>query len=311
MSERTKISALTMAFVAFVLITFTVSLSGCSQKATFMHDIETYDPETGIREKNIPISKPSGSLVVLKNYDGASDPTWEELISFIEKDNTDKHPYDISSFVCADFAEMLHNHAEKSGIKAGFVAIDIIGTEPHAINVFNTVDKGLVYVDCTGNDPSKKVFKLVNGTVVEDKPPHFDKIAYVVEGKDYGTISVEKATSPNYDFYEEYKLKWAEFRLKMEEYNRDVKEYNAEVSEFVKNLEEYNKLLGGRTVIPDSEEFERLNKMYEALQKDEEELDLKKAELDRRLQSLKAEENELGNHFWESFGVVETIVTYW
>jgi len=304
MHERTLILLLTV-FIATLLI------PGCVQQNSFVHSMEVYDPETGVLEKPIPISKPTGSLVVLKNYDDATDPTWDELISFIEADDTDKHPYDISSFVCADFAEMLHNRAEASGIKAGFVAIDIIGTEPHAVNVFNTVDKGLVYVDCTGNDPTKRVFKLINGTVVEDKPAHFDKIAYIVEGREYGTISIERANSPDYQFYEEYKKKWAEFRLKMEEYNKDVKEYNSEVSEFVKNLEGYNKLLGGRTVIHDSEEYERLNEMYESLKKTEDELDLKKAELDSRLQALKSEEKELGMHFWESLGIVESVEIYW
>ncbi|MFC2041213.1 hypothetical protein ACFLTY_02690 [Chloroflexota bacterium] len=47
--------------------------------------------------------------------------------------------------VCADFADRLHNNAEKAGLRCGFV----LGTM-HAFNVFETTDKGLIYIDDTG-----------------------------------------------------------------------------------------------------------------------------------------------------------------
>lgn len=60
-----------------------------------------------------------------------------------------------------DFAERLHNNAEMAGIRCGLVILDMVGyqdphnlgIEPdagHACNVFNTTDRGLVYIDCTG-----------------------------------------------------------------------------------------------------------------------------------------------------------------
>lgn len=63
--------------------------------------------------------------------------------------------------ICADFAERLHNNAEIAGIRAGYVSLDLIGyTDPanlgipsnsgHALNVFETVDRGLVFIDSTG-----------------------------------------------------------------------------------------------------------------------------------------------------------------
>jgi len=63
--------------------------------------------------------------------------------------------------VCADFAERLHNNAEIAGIRAGYVSLDLVGyTDPanlgipsnsgHALNVFETVDRGLVFIDSTG-----------------------------------------------------------------------------------------------------------------------------------------------------------------
>jgi len=63
--------------------------------------------------------------------------------------------------VCGDFAQRLHNSAELKGVRCGYVSIDLEGyTDPynygissntgHALNVFNTTDKGLIYIDCTG-----------------------------------------------------------------------------------------------------------------------------------------------------------------
>lgn len=63
--------------------------------------------------------------------------------------------------ICADFAERLHNNAELAGIRAGYVSIDLEGYPDsqgygipsdtgHALNVFETTDRGRVFIDCTG-----------------------------------------------------------------------------------------------------------------------------------------------------------------
>jgi len=67
--------------------------------------------------------------------------------------------------ICADFAERLHNEAEMAGIRCAYVSLDMIGyTDPynlgiesdagHACNAFETTDRGLVYIDCTGTSNS-------------------------------------------------------------------------------------------------------------------------------------------------------------
>lgn len=89
--------------------------------------------------------------LVLKNYASAHDPTWVELKAFLLSDKTDVEIYVVGEFVCGDFAETLHNNAEASGIRAAFVIIwwenESVG---HAINAFNTSDRGMVYIDDTG-----------------------------------------------------------------------------------------------------------------------------------------------------------------
>lgn len=86
------------------------------------------------------------------NYPRTHNPTYNELINFLKTDKTDEMIYDYNKRVCADFAIILHNNAEAQGINAGVVSIDLIDIpEGHAINVFNTTDRGFVFIDCTGD----------------------------------------------------------------------------------------------------------------------------------------------------------------
>lgn len=80
----------------------------------------------------------------------AKDPSYEELKAFLKADLTDSVPYDVDSFVCSDYAEAVHNNAEKSGIKAAYVSVYFYERDKgHACNAFSTTDKGMVFVDCT------------------------------------------------------------------------------------------------------------------------------------------------------------------
>jgi len=88
-----------------------------------------------------------GHRIWLHNSTDAKNPTWMELVEFLQSDRTDQRPYDSDSFVCADYAEMLHNNAEKAGIRAAYVY-----TSNHAFNAFTVSDRGLVFVDNTIGD---------------------------------------------------------------------------------------------------------------------------------------------------------------
>ena len=100
--------------------------------------------------KYLNIAGADGHRIKLVNNVNATDPSYEELKRFLKADLTDTIPYEYGSFVCADFAETVHNNAEEQGIKAGYVSVDFYEiTEGHACNVFNTTDEGLVFVDCT------------------------------------------------------------------------------------------------------------------------------------------------------------------
>jgi hypothetical protein len=78
--------------------------------------------------------------------------------------------------ICADFAERLHNDAELAGIRCAYVSIDLSGyPDPyhygissntgHALDAFQTVDRGLVYVDDTNSPGPTRNVTTVNVVV--------------------------------------------------------------------------------------------------------------------------------------------------
>ena len=83
--------------------------------------------------------------------DSAADPTWNELESFLLFDDTNSITYADGNFVCWNFAETLKNNAENAGIRAAYVYVEFVDCKfAHAINAFNTTDRGLVFIDDTG-----------------------------------------------------------------------------------------------------------------------------------------------------------------
>lgn len=150
------------------------------------------------------ISNTYGGFVVLINNVNAVNPTYSQLVSFLSSDKTDKYPYqDVSTGTssysglpedyvdltyvegiingttsqrtprkCSDFAEMLHNNAERAGFRCAYVSIRLSGSG-HALNAFDTTDRGIVYIDCTGFDSVSK-------------PSSCDKVVDVLRvGSDY------------------------------------------------------------------------------------------------------------------------------
>ena len=312
MKKKTIVGSIAIAAIVAVAI-FTGCVEEDVQTSTKLPKIpgltEFFNPNPNVTEQTLPYVKASGLRVCLVNYKNATDPTWDELISFLESDDTDEQPYIEDLFVCADFAEMLHNNAEESGIKALYVGVDFIVGEGHALNAFNTTDKGLVYVDCTRGFSTPITAELTDSE--GRKECEHDKIAYVVEGEEYGLVSIDKATSPEYWFYEDYKQEWEEYDRELETYNSDVEVYNNDVKAYKRDGEAYERAVGGRTYISDHEEYERLNKMYNELKARKNELDIHGNELDARRERLDERQEDLGNYRWESLGVVTNVEVYW
>jgi hypothetical protein len=309
MKIRKTIVLLTILAVIVVVGYFASPFFGSSDiLETFQNITEPfYNPE--ITERTIPYLKASGSQVCLVNYKNATDPTWAELIAFLQRDDTDEYSYVEGSFVCADFAEMLHDNAEVFGIRAAWVGVDFVEGEDHALNAFNTTDKGLVYVDCTRGFSSPITSEL--GDDEEGRACEHDKIAYVVEGKEYGLISIDKATASEYGFYEEYKQKWKELEGDIGAYNSDVEVYNSDLKAYEGDVEAYEQVVGGREYISDHEEYARLNKLYNELIAKESEMESRGNELDARCEQLKERQEGLGYTHWASLDVITGVEVYW
>jgi len=101
----------------------------------------------------------------IHNNPTAVNVTYDEVVGFILSDPTDQVPYGDDRYICIDYAVAVHDDAERRNITAGLVTCDV-GGRPHALNVFNTTDRGLVYIDCTG--------------AAADAPAHsYDKIVQI------------------------------------------------------------------------------------------------------------------------------------
>ncbi len=125
--------------IGLVIIAF-IMFSGCGE-----YDSNIINPHEG----NTYEVGADGEYIELINNPNATDTTYKEVIKFIRSDKTDKIIYDENTFVCADFAEMVHNNAEECGIRSGWVGIDFEYGDSHACNAFNTTDRGIIFIDCT------------------------------------------------------------------------------------------------------------------------------------------------------------------
>jgi len=112
----------------------------------------------------------NGHTITLHNNPYATDPTWNELMHFLQQDTTEQIPYVVGSFVCADYAETLHNNAENAGIRAAYVCLELSGVG-HGCDAFRTPDRGLVFIDDTNSLVATNCDKQVNIVVGQEYLP--------------------------------------------------------------------------------------------------------------------------------------------
>lgn len=74
------------------------------------------------------------------------DPTYQEALQFINDDRTDANQYDDETYTCANFAADFKNNAFKEGFQSGYVIIEF-PVWGHAIVCFNTIDRGLIFIE--------------------------------------------------------------------------------------------------------------------------------------------------------------------
>ena len=143
-----------------------------------------------------------GHTTTLVNNESAVDLNYKQLVEFIKKDKTNEITYNNTSFVCSDTAERVHNNAEAIGFRSAWVYIDfenesatlnpatnalVVG---HACNLFNTTDKGLIAIDCTGGscpsdaDASIDLSKWDNEVSLVKNGEYIPRLLYSFPGSD-------------------------------------------------------------------------------------------------------------------------------
>jgi len=251
--------------------------------------------------RQLPYNGTYGFRVVLENNPDAKDPTWDQVVAFLKADKTDEMEYVAADFMCGSFAQEVHNNAERAGIRAAFVGIDLAGESiGHAVNAFNTTDRGLVYIDSTGETAQAYEMALLKPEASGDgssvSPLDGDRVAYVKKGKELGFISLNVNPSPEYAYYENYSIKSLDFEAKLTDFNNKVKAYNADVQDF-------NQWVEGTTFTADSSEARRAGEWKQQLQMSLYLLKSEEAGLD-------SEKAGLGS-LWEPMGTVSNIDIRW
>ncbi|MCX6004704.1 MAG: hypothetical protein NT082_03435 [Chloroflexi bacterium] len=271
-------------FILLLVLSFTLLLPACEGSA-----------------RQIPYRGIYNFKVLLENNPDAKDPTYEEVKTFLHTDTTDERDYVEKEFVCGAFAQEVHNNAEKAGIKAAWVAINLAGkTVGHALNAFNTTDRGLIFTDSTGDTAEVYSTTLLkpesDDSGNEPSIKTRDRIAYVVKGKELGFISIDIAESPGYVYYEQYCLKRQEYDDKLNKYNNMVQTFNSEV-------QQYNNWISGKIFTVGSSEARKADNWRSGLQLSLYQIKSMKADLDKEKSTLGA--------FWKPMGTVADIDIRW
>jgi len=90
----------------------------------------------------------------------ARDVSYNELKAFLASDTTENHRYIAGIYDCKDFTTELFKKAHIANIRSGWV-VTLDGR--HTFNVFNTLDKGIVFVDATKGDA---IFSVREGNYI-------------------------------------------------------------------------------------------------------------------------------------------------
>jgi hypothetical protein len=261
-----------IAMIATVLLLFIISCTPVSLQETddtVMGNLdEALSKVEGLNQDLAALSKEYETLKegyenleanydkILEGLNGSTlrNPTWPEVEEFIKRDNTDSLPYREGQFDCDGYAITLRDNAWRLGIRSAYVALNYGDEIGHALNAFETTDKGVIFVDCVENDT----------------------IAYVKVGQLYGVIALDAVKTefiacngnpdefwgeltwqsyPNpfsYDYYSNYRGRLDFFNQSVTAYNKAVHEYNSgstkwsyeQLGKWSENLEALDQDLG-------------------------------------------------------------------
>jgi hypothetical protein len=199
--------------------------------------------------EDLPVMNTTYQKLAITEYRYAVNVSYGELLRFLANDTTVMADYEYPNHTCGDFAVQLHDDAEAHGIRSGVVAValnttgyadmeDNIPTSTgannssergHAFNVFNTTDRGLIYVDATGITSDEKE---------QGRQPYYMAV-YFEPGKPLGEIWVDQSESTDYEYYLQQEHRLMAFKQNVSEYNRKVRAYNDAIDAFNQTSDAY------------------------------------------------------------------------
>lgn len=177
---RPSFKLTTFSVIAILLI---LTFAGVQPMSTYKDNLVNSWETPQAELEPIPELEPTPKPEPVPVKPALRNPSWEELKAFLYKDDTDKMKYVFPTTVCQDFAEKLQENAKEAGWRCALVVVRLEGypdwydygipsNTEHALNAFETTDRGLVYIDCT---------RPAGGF----QPPHMDTIVDVSIGKLY------------------------------------------------------------------------------------------------------------------------------
>ncbi len=75
------------------------------------------------------------------------NPTYDQAMQFVFSDKTDNHTYAVSEYNCANFSADFQANARRAGFDCGYVTLFFADNSIHALDCFNTTDRGTIYVE--------------------------------------------------------------------------------------------------------------------------------------------------------------------
>lgn len=215
------------------------------------------------------------------------NPTWQELKTFLEVDETDCQDYITDEFDCEGFTIGLRDNAWRRGFRSAYIAIGFgEGNTGHALNAFQTEDKGLIYIDNTNHDAvSYLEFGKVYGTIALDgvKEEFIDTTG---EPDEFWGSLFHTRYDGNlfaYEYYDNYAQRREFYEQSIDAYNAEVDEYNSAAVEFNKGDKKYS--------VSEMETWE--------------------GKIDTWAKNLEQLSKDLGSSKLEPMGIVTSVEVYW
>lgn len=127
--------------IALIIILFLIYGANLALMKVTSHEI------VGIHQGGRLISGSVGYGIGV--YDYLEEPTFEEVESFIEKDDTNENHYSSTfpCYMCREFSKDLISNAKKEGMKVGYVTYSEYGEEDHMVVAFKLSDGRTMIVE--------------------------------------------------------------------------------------------------------------------------------------------------------------------